>query len=197
MAVPKWADPEWSARLQDSIDSEEGNRIDFKEKLPEQISDIGKHVAAFATSGGGVILFGVRDDGSICGIANTLQDRDELESRVQGAANAVRPAVHFKTVFAWAVSEACPVLVLEINDKQDEPVFYSKHIPYIRDGRSSRPAEPDEVKALVWSHPSSEAKREHEKTIQRILESGQKNHEEFLRTNRELDAAYIRKIIGE
>jgi hypothetical protein len=43
------------------------------------------------------------------------------------------------------------------------PIFYCNNIPYTRDQARSRPAYPEEVKELVWKHPSSNFKREEEK----------------------------------
>jgi hypothetical protein len=51
------------------------------------------------------------------------------------------------------------ILSVLIRQEQSEPVYYYDHRPYIRDGSQSRPATPDEVKAKVWAHPSSEQKK--------------------------------------
>lgn len=49
----------------------ESKRLEFKEKFdpkkPEDWCDIVKHIVAMANSGGGLILFGVRDDSSLSG----------------------------------------------------------------------------------------------------------------------------------
>ena len=46
----------------------EGPHVEFKGDFPRQADDIAKEIAAFANSGGGVLVMGVADDGSLPGI---------------------------------------------------------------------------------------------------------------------------------
>jgi predicted HTH transcriptional regulator len=77
----------------------------------------------------------------------------------------------------FAVEDNKQVLAIRI-PPQDEPVFYYEYRPYVRDGRRSRPATPDEVKERVWAHPSSEFRREAERLklqqMQDIVDSGRR-----------------------
>jgi predicted HTH transcriptional regulator len=82
-------------------------------------------------------------------------------------ASTVRPAINSEPLFG--VEGDKTVLGLNI-PKQCEPVFYYDYRPYLRDGSISRPATPDEVKELVWSHPSSEQKRFIEQTNRKWIE---------------------------
>ena len=114
-------------------------------------------MAAFATSGGGLILIGVRDDGSVTGLIEA--DRDKHYHRAQAIASQVQPRVDCRVSLCF---DEGFIVVICVHDKQSEPVYYYEQRAYIRDGRASRPATPDEVKNAVWSHSSSEHKRKME-----------------------------------
>lgn len=157
MQLPPWADPELSNELPKLRAKGEGQGIEFKQEFPQQAHTLGESVAAFATSGGGIILIGVHKNGSIAGLhAQDENERDEHVRRAQGIVRTVSPPVNYD--IGLACDEGQLILVLKIL-KQDEPVFYYQYRPYIRDGRISRPAEPEEVKERVWAHPSAEHKR--------------------------------------
>jgi ATP-dependent DNA helicase RecG len=155
--VPLWANPQLSIDLPEVRATGESNTVEFKERIPDQAHKLAKELAAFGTSGGGVLYIGINDNGELVGIVAADGDsRDDFVERAQGIISTVKPSLHAEILFA--VENATPVLAIRI-PSQDEPIFYYEGRPYIRDGRRSRPATPDEVKKCVWAHPSSEAKR--------------------------------------
>jgi ATP-dependent DNA helicase RecG len=161
---PKWASSEISADLHIVRQTGENAAVDFKEAFPEQAHRLGKEIAAMASSGGGRIYIGINDNGELCGItAANGDERDDIAERAHSIARAVKPIP--KVNFLFAVESTSTILVIDI-PKQDYPVFYYDHRPYIRDDRRARPAEPEEVVQLVWAHPSSEHKREMERIQQ-------------------------------
>ena len=97
----------------------------------------------------------------------------------------------------FAVENDTPVLAIRI-PPQDEPVFYYDYRPYIRDGRRSRPATPDEVKERVWAHPSSEFKRRMEdlkiKQAETLQQMGQQFADQSAERNRMADEAMYRRM---
>ncbi len=95
--------------------------------------------------------------------ASDDESRDNLVLRVQGLIEGIRPRLKCKPIFAIHGDNI--VLAVEVTEKQDGPVYYHKHRPYIRDGCLSRPATPEEVQQLVWSHSSADYKRELEKIL--------------------------------
>lgn len=129
----------------------EGQAVDFKDygsvDSPDLQRDLARHIAAFATSSGGVLLIGVRDDGAITGIngAETIEGRDRWRKAMYAASRSVKPAIVVAPDFIEA--NGATVLAVRI-PRGREPVYYFSNRPYIRDGQASRPAEPDEVKAL-------------------------------------------------
>ena len=83
--------------LQGLIATGENSRTEFKESLlwalvderPDLGKDVGERVAvvelsAFANADGGIVLFGVRDDGAVCGIESDLRIlRERLGKRAR------------------------------------------------------------------------------------------------------------------
>src|SRR5438874_2558273 len=137
MSTANWADDKLSQELPTLRAQGEGPRQEFKEDFPEQAHELAKTIAAFATSGGGNILLGVADDGSLVGLtAVDAAARDKIALRAQNLTAAVRPAV--KAAVLFAVDAGKTVLCIQI-PKQAEPVYYYDHRPYVRDDRLSRP----------------------------------------------------------
>lgn len=129
----------------------EGQIVDFKDynsvESPDLQRDLAKHIAAFATGGGGILLIGVRDDGAISGIsgADSIAGRDRWRKAIFAASRSVKPAI----IVAPEFLDVGGLVVLAVRVPHGaEPVYYVANRPYIRDGQASRPAEPDEVKAL-------------------------------------------------
>jgi hypothetical protein len=133
------------------INAGEGQAVDFKDygsvDSADLQRDLARHIAAFATAGGGALLIGVRDDGTISGIngAGNIEGRDKWRKAIYAASRAVKPAIVVAPDFVEAAGQT--VLVVRI-PRGHEPVYYYSSRPYLRDGQASRPAEPDEVKAL-------------------------------------------------
>lgn len=185
-ALPKWADEELSKELPVLRERGEGVDLEFKADFPSQAHDLAEEIAAFASSGGGQVLIGVSDDGGLSGL--TAEDgtaRDKLVQRAQGVLRNVRPDVRAKLLFA--IEEGKTILCIQIL-KQNEPVFYYDGRPYVRDDRCSRRATPEEVKQMVWNHPSSEHKRHQEEILrqmqQQTVEQSRRSAEQAAEQNR-------------
>ena len=84
--LPGGADEEVSRQLPTLRSRGEGQHIEYMRSFPEQARDLGKEIAAFASSGGGRILIGVEDDGSLRGVLQIEDpaERDRLVKRVEG-----------------------------------------------------------------------------------------------------------------
>lgn len=156
MTTPSWANEDTSKLLPKIRGDGEGLACEFKESFPEG-NKLAKSIAAFATVGGGLILIGVRNDGTVCGLNEAELDR--LYHRAQSIAESVEPPVAHRVLPCY---DGGVILVICIEKDQAEPVYYYEGRPYIRVGRSSRPATPDEVKARFAAHPSAEHKKKME-----------------------------------
>ena len=155
MAIPKWANAQLSKDLPVLRARGENQDLEYKSKFPQNARDIGKEIAAFATSNHGTILIGVSDDGDLVGIDSALKNegRDELLRRVEGICRGtIKPAITPTARFAFENEKAVLVLLVP---KGSQPVYYSNKIPYVRHITESRPAEPHEVVELVKAHLSS------------------------------------------
>jgi predicted HTH transcriptional regulator len=95
---------------------------------------------------------------------------------LQGIVSTVNPRLCSEILLAV---ESERIVVAVKVPPQDEPVFYYEQRPYIRDGRHSRPATPEEVRQCVWAHHSSEYHREIERIklqqMQGIVDQGREN----------------------
>jgi len=154
--IEPWVDAELSAALPDLCRRGEGQDLEFKRQLPEQAHDIGKSIAAFASSGSGRVFYGVGDDGEILGLAEAAlaKVRDTINQRISGAAKEVKPPVHPE--ISWAMHGDRVVCVVSVK-KGFDAIYYSKHRPIIRRGATSRPAEPGEVEKAFRDRYASTA----------------------------------------
>jgi len=134
-----------SDELIETLRRGEGRHVEFKSDFPKQVDDIAKEMAAFANSGGGVLLMGVADDGSLPGII----DPDHVAERLAGIARflPVSPEIDkfqlSKSVFiVYARIHPCP------------PCFYRDKI-YHRVGSSSEPCTSrEQLDKILSSHTS-------------------------------------------
>lgn len=143
--IPQWADHALSVALPDMRAAGEGSALEYKREFPKQISDLGKEIAGFASSGGGTILLGVDDNGDLIGLDGALElpVRDSLLLRVEGICNGnIKPSITPSVKFAVEQSRVVMAIVVPSGS---QPIYYSNHIPYVRHISSSRPAEPHEV----------------------------------------------------
>lgn len=181
--IPRWADVELSERLPKICEKGESESVEFKEAIPDQSQKLAKELAAIGSSGGGSLFIGIDDNCEIVGLNLQNGDaRDEFMERLQGIVQTVRPALNADLKFAFVSGKI--VAVVQVSEQQAEPVFYMANCPYIRDRARSRPATPEEVKMLIWKHPSAEYARrlqdlEFEKK-QNTFEQ-QKAHQEVMR----------------
>ncbi|MDA7977878.1 MAG: putative DNA binding domain-containing protein [Pirellulales bacterium] len=201
--IPPWVSVEATKALNQATAEGESQKIEFKEIVPSNGHDLAKEIAAFATSGGGKIYIGVAKTGVVIGLeaVETSEAREQLCDRIQGiAASGVVPAVR-NVISTFASDDGKHAILIDV-PKQNAPIYYVSHKPYLRDGALSRPATPEEVIDLVWSHGSSAHRRKleelKEKMFEQQLESQAKHDEEaremlrsFHETNERIRSRYI------
>ncbi|GHO84361.1 AlbA family DNA-binding domain-containing protein [Dictyobacter formicarum] len=145
-------DQELAAQLQLDLTEGESWHIEFKEydhaRLNDKIADSWKddlsdELAAFGSIGGKIYI-GISDDGTVKGIGGSHQIwQEKLFERAMGR---VKPKVKWKSYYFTDPTTGSNLIRIDVF--QDEPVYYIMKRPYIREGTTSRPAEPEEVKAL-------------------------------------------------
>jgi hypothetical protein len=132
-------------------DTEESYEVEFKERLPDDPCSLAKEIAAFASTKGGRIYIGIKDNGGIIGIVEDKTNWfDKLQLRIDDiAANGVQPS-HQATVHKYFVGTK---VIVQIGvPKGSEPVYYVGGVPYTRKMTKSRPAKPAEVKQLHFQY---------------------------------------------
>lgn len=151
MELKPWMSASLSAELASLCETGEGQALEFKRQLPDQLRDLAKEVAAFATSNDGLILLGVADDGALVGLRDVdeLPQRDELTRRVAGVCNLIDPPV--RPGFEWAEREGRVVFGIRVA-RGTEPLYYVDNRPILRHGSISRPARPAEVIEAIKRH---------------------------------------------
>src|SRR5438067_1234069 len=98
----------------------EGPHVEFKSDFPRQADDIAKEMAAFANSGGGVLLMGVADDGALPGIL----EPDKLVLRLAGLGQSLSlspemeiDVFHFSKSLAIVYAQISPCFPCLYNGK--------------------------------------------------------------------------------
>lgn len=114
----------------------EGFTTEFKRS---GTSHLGRELCAFANAGGGVVLIGVADDGTVCGVS----DHNALKSAVQNVARSMEPAV---IVDAESVDD---VMVVSVPLQKGKP-YSSAGKFYLRDGATSQQMSRDEIRAFFF-----------------------------------------------
>ena len=117
----------------------EGLQIEYKR---EYIDNFKYSVIAFANGDGGQILFGMNDDGSVCGVS----DVDETMLKITNAVrDSIRPDVSLFTKCESLVIDGKDVVRLSVSRGTSRPYYISgKGIPpegvFVTQGASSVPA---------------------------------------------------------
>ena len=71
-SIPVWADEELSLCIPELAAAGEQQDVEFKERFPDNVRDLAKEIAAFATSNDGTIILGVSDGGDIQGYVDAM-----------------------------------------------------------------------------------------------------------------------------
>lgn len=152
MDVPDWADEGLSRDLSVLRARGESQDLEYKSEFPSNTRDLGKEIAAFATSNTGTILVGVDNTGELVGLSecSTSEGRDQIIRRLEGISKGtVKPSITPTAKFA--VEDGKVVLVILV-PKGAQPVYYSSNTPYVRHLTQACPAEPHEVIERVAAH---------------------------------------------
>jgi len=164
LSWPNAADPgveqvvEDRDRLSALIAAGEGPNIEFKRELSKDRGDGNflRTVAAFANGGGGVVVFGIADDGEVTGIEGGDVGRRTQDSITDLVTKMVTPLPSF-ALKGYAVEGKLDrvVLVLQVEQGDSPPygVDRAKPLRYVRRGATTFPASSDQIRALARSQP--------------------------------------------
>lgn len=104
----------------------ETKNTEFKEQITNSFL---KTVSAFANYGNGQILFGVCDNGEICGIENPIQACLDIENKINDNINPV-------PYYTLEINDKTSVITLNVMEGMYKPYFY-KSKAYIRNDSST------------------------------------------------------------
>lgn len=97
------------------IESGENLNVEFKQRFSTH-EKIAKEIIAFANTKGGYLLFGINDNGSICGV---LSEKGTVELLNQVFDDHIEPAVEYKIEYFDVNNDE--VVVFEIFESKNKP----------------------------------------------------------------------------
>ena len=114
----------------------EGFTTEFKSSVK---SDLGREVCAFANANGGIILIGVDNDGTICGI----DDHNRLKSEIQSTARSADPPIKVE------IESAGEILCVRIPGQHEKPYSFGGKF-FLRQGASSQQMSREEIREFFY-----------------------------------------------
>ncbi len=146
-----YSDQDLAFQLQQDLAEGESWHIEFKEytyaQLAEKANDwkdaLAEEFAALASIGGKIYI-GISNDGKVTSLGGGTHHAWH-EMLFERAVGKVQPKVNWKSY--PFTDPATGFSLIRIDVIEGEPIYYVRGKPYIRDGTTSRPAEPEEVKA--------------------------------------------------
>lgn len=139
----------------------EGRHLEFKRRVPEP-ERLAKEVVAFANSGGGHLLLGVDDDGTIVGV----KDSEEEEFSLREALD-----MHIRPTLLWGserirVTGKRDVILVTVPDSPKKPHFIVMNLEdgsgpsYVRVEDMSVEASPESIALMQHEHSAEGARFE-------------------------------------
>jgi len=135
--------------LDEMVRAHEQANYDFKREMPRSPNKIGHLACAFANlQGGGIILFGIDNAGSLVGVPRG-ETLDNVRSQVEGLIKqcAPRPLWEARVFDVPDKTDHC-ILTFWINEVARKPCMSDGRV-YIRAGTSAEAAGPDQIRRLV------------------------------------------------
>ena len=125
----------------------ENSGVEFKGDVIDN-RDLAKEVVALANLRGGLVLLGVRADGTIGGLTKTVPELEEWV--MQSCRDKIRPEINPYFEVVRDVADGCDVAAVRVEQGWNvHHVWHSNHRTYyVRVGSTSREASPEELARL-------------------------------------------------
>ena len=134
--------------IEDMIRSGESETLEFKSRPNEDPRKYLKTMVAFSNTRGGVIIFGVNDDGDVIGLegdANKVRDQI-IDTVITNISPIITPGIYNYTI------DGKDLVIVEINPLLNSLAYLRAEGPekgmYVRIGASTRAVAPEEIKSL-------------------------------------------------
>jgi len=109
----------------------EGYNLEFKQAIPSKLSELSTELCAFSNAAGGILLVGIKDDGSVIGI-----ELDNLiRSRIQDVISNIEPRPEI--IISEVTIQGKNILCLDCKSGNKKPYVVSGSI-YVRNGPNSQ-----------------------------------------------------------
>lgn len=133
-------EPEEMMRL---IQQGEGQRVEFKASFA-QARDAIQSLCALAHAEGGTVFFGVRDDGTICGVTVGRKTLEDFANQVQvNTQPPLTPRIHKGTL------EGNDVVAAAVDKLPPSAVCFAYNVAYIRVGKTNQVMPPSQITARL------------------------------------------------
>lgn len=138
-------------KLLDCIEKGENLTVEFKQRFSTS-EKIAKEIIAFANTRGGIIIFGVNDNGSICGVDSEKGTTELVKQTIDDYCEPPPEVEYF--YFQFSNKETVTVKILESHSKPLRLQDYKKQLDlntakvYIRVNDKSVPASKEMIKLL-------------------------------------------------
>ena len=126
---------------------------DFKVAMPPHTEKISKEVCAMANlPDGGVLLFGISDDGEVVGM--NPDDLDLIKLRITTSVRNLCDPIPTFEFFSFNIAEDPDrvILVCQVKELTRKPCLVHGRV-YIRSGPSAQAADSEEIRRMVRSEP--------------------------------------------
>jgi predicted HTH transcriptional regulator len=132
------------------LETVESHVLEAKAKLPENIGDIAKEVAALANYKGGVLIIGLADDGTLVG----LSDSRKADERVAGViTQSAEPPVNVEIMQRSVEDTDLPIVTVPQINNTPRSV---NGLYYKRVGTTVQQLSPDELTQPIQSEEDNE-----------------------------------------
>lgn len=132
------------------METVESHVLEAKAKLPENIGDIAKEVAALANHKGGVLIIGLADDGTLVG----LSDSRKADERVAGViTQSAEPPVNVEIMQRSVEDTDLPIVTVPQINNTPRSV---NGLYYKRVGTTVQQLSPDELTQPIQSEEDNE-----------------------------------------
>ena len=117
-------------QLQLILQEGEGYNVEFKQAIPSKLRELADELCAFANAAGGILLVGVKDNNTICGI----EIDNTVRSRIHDAIKVIDPPLD--VLIEEIQIDSKKVLCLNVKAGNQKPYSVSGNI-FVRNGPNS------------------------------------------------------------